>query len=88
MDKAIKVTVPLIALLVSLFALSASFATSIDEQREIFLDVFAEVERGNWSVVENLAEEDKEALQQYVLWPDLRATWLRAAMRTADHAEV
>jgi len=76
------------ALLVSLFAISASFATSIDEQREIFLDVFAEVERGNWSVIENLADEDKEALRQYVLWPDLRATWLRAAMRTADHAEI
>ena len=88
MDKAIKVTVPLIALLIGLFALPASFAASIEEQREIFLDVFAEVERGNWSIVENLADEDQEALRQYVLWPDLRATWFRAAMRTANHAEI
>ena len=88
MSKAIKVTVPLITLLIGAFALPVSFAASIEEQREIFLDVFAQVERGDWSIVENLASEKQEALHKYVLWPDLRATWFRAAMRTADHAEI
>jgi soluble lytic murein transglycosylase len=75
-------------LLVSAFALPVSFAASVEEQREIFLDVFAEVERGNWSVVEDLADEKQDALRKYVLWPDLRATWFRAALRTADHVEI
>ena len=88
MGNAIKVTVPLIMLLVSAFALPVSFAASVEEQREIFLDVFAEVERGNWSVVEDLADEKQDALRKYVLWPDLRATWFRAALRTADHVEI
>ena len=88
MDKAIKVTVPLIALLVSLFVLPASIAAGIEEQRETFLKVYIDVERGNWSVVDNLSVVDQEALRQYVLWPDLRATWFRAAMRTADHAGI
>jgi soluble lytic murein transglycosylase len=88
MVKAIKVTVPLFALLISLFLQPATFAADIEEQREIFLSVFADVERGNWSVVEDLADKEQEALRQYVLWPDLRATWFRAAMPAADHAEI
>ena len=31
---------------------------------------------------------DREQLENYVLWPDLRATWYRATIRTADHDDV
>jgi len=88
MDKAIKVTVPLIVLLIGLFAIPVANAATIEKQRELFLSVFADVERGDWSIVKDLADEDQDALRQYVLWPDLRATWFRAAMRKADHAEI
>ncbi len=78
----------LVSLLVGLSLASATFAANIDQQREIYLRVFAEVERGNWDVVEALSSEEQAALKQYVLWPDLRATWFRAAIRTADHADI
>ena len=70
------------------FALPASAATNIDKQRELFKDVYNTVERGDWSQVERLSPSDHTLLQQYVLWPDLRATWLRANLRTIPAAEV
>ncbi|MDJ0939098.1 MAG: transglycosylase SLT domain-containing protein [Woeseiaceae bacterium] len=57
-------------------------------QRELFLRVFEDVERGDWSVVWDLKEPEREALSRYVLWPDLRATYLRATMKRADTADV
>jgi soluble lytic murein transglycosylase len=60
----------------------------MDRQRELFVAVYADVERGNWGVVEALGADERQALENYVLWPDLRAAWFRAAMRTADHAEI
>lgn len=65
-----------------------AFGADIDRQREIFLSVYGAVERGNWNVVEALDDDDRQALRDYVLWPDLRAAWFRAAMRAADHAEI
>ena len=65
-----------------------AFGADIDRQREVFLTVYADVERGNWGVVDALDREDLEALRAYVLWPDLRAAWFRASMRTADHGEI
>jgi soluble lytic murein transglycosylase len=65
-----------------------AFAADIEQQRELFLDVFPQVERGDWSVVEDLDRDEQDALRSYVLWPDLRATWYRATMAEADHAEV
>ena len=62
------------ALLVALHATAAD----IDKQRELFKDVYETVERGDWSPVDGLSASDQQLLQQYVLWPDLRATWLRA----------
>lgn len=78
----------LIALLISIFLLAVGNAADIAEQRDIFLKVFADVERGNWSVVEALEPHEQEALRQYVLWPDLRATWLKSSIRRADHSEI
>lgn len=63
-------------------------AADMDRQRELFLAVYADVERGNWTVVDALSEDERVALQEYVLWPDLRAAWFRASIRTADHDDL
>ena len=76
------------ALLASLALTSCALAADIDRQREVFLAVYGDVERGNWAVVDALSAADREALRAYALWPDLRAAWFRATMRTADHDEI
>ena len=53
-------------------------ASKSERQRELFQDVYATVERGNWTVIDDLSTLDRKVLEQYTLWPDLRATWLRA----------
>jgi len=60
----------------------------IDQQRELFKSVYETVERGDWSPVDALSASDRALLQQYVLWPDLRATWLRANLGTTPAADV
>ncbi len=62
--------------------------TKIEQQRQLFKDVIATVERGDWTVVEKLAPSDHQLLQHYVLWPDLRAAYLRATMRRTSSAEI
>lgn len=56
----------------------------IEQQRAAFRAVHAEVERGNWQPV----GQYEELLEAYVLWPDLRATYLRARLTNADHDEI
>ena len=63
-------------------------AAEIDVQREIFKRVYADVERGNWSVVAALPQDEQRLLADYVLWPDLRAVFFRATMDKADHDDV
>ncbi len=63
-------------------------AAQIDQQRELFKSVYETVERGDWSPVDGLSASDQALLQQYVLWPDLRATWLRANLRTTPAADI
>ena len=77
----------------SLAAVTICFAGSaqgaeIDQQRELFQRVYADVERGNWSAVESLTAAEQQSLAQYPLFPDLRATWFRATISTADHHEI
>ncbi len=60
----------------------------IERQRELFRSVIETVERGDWSVVEALPRSDIQLLQQYTLWPDLRATWLRANIDQVSAIEV
>ncbi len=78
--------------LVSL-VIGASFAAADDrvrddqqfvEWRETFRTVRPEVERGNWTP----AEQERPALENYVLWPDLRAAWYQARLVNADHEAV
>jgi len=77
----------LAATILMLHGQSAASA-EIDDQRELFRGVYESVERGEWSVVDALAAEDQRQLQRYVLWPDLRAAWFRANIRTADHGAI
>jgi len=56
----------------------------IEQQRAAFRTALIEVERGNWQPV----QQYEELLKAYVLWPDLRATYLRASLKNADHGEI
>ena len=60
----------------------------IERQRELFRDVYETVERGDWAAVDDLAGPDQQLLKQYVLWPDLRATWLRANIDSVSNEDV
>jgi soluble lytic murein transglycosylase len=56
----------------------------VEAARKAFRSVYPEVERGNWSVV----ADDRDLLESYVLWPDLRATWFKATVVNADHDQI
>jgi soluble lytic murein transglycosylase len=60
----------------------------IERQRQLFRDVFEPVERGDWSVIDKLPTTDKQRLQQYVLWPDLKAIYWRATIGQASATEI
>lgn len=59
------------------------FAKDIAAQRAAFKAVYPAAERGEWAPVASHAD----LLQDYVLWPDLRAAWLRAK-GSRDEAEI
>jgi len=73
-----------------LFVVTATGARAVDveSQRELFLSVYASVERGSWAAVDSLPGEQQQLLRDYVLWPDLRAAWFRANIGKADRAEI
>jgi soluble lytic murein transglycosylase len=62
--------------------------TDIENQRRLFKQVFATVERGDWRAVSGLSTADRQQLEDYLLWPDLRAAWFRATVRKADPVAV
>lgn len=79
------------ALLPALIALGAVSAAADDgvpsiteEQRRVFRDVYAKAELGDWRPAARRAS----LLRHYVLWPDLRAAWLRTRVRNRDYSEV
>ena len=80
------------ACLAALLVLAASPAVladnALDSQRELFKRVYADVELGNWSVVDALGVSERQSLEDYVLWPDLRAAWFRANLSKVDHGQV
>jgi soluble lytic murein transglycosylase len=66
-----------------------SLADSASEaQRELFKQVYADAERGNWGSVEALSPARQAALEDYVLYPDLRAAWFRATLKRSDHEAI
>jgi soluble lytic murein transglycosylase len=68
----------LVAATLAADASAASGTQDLAVQRELFKRVLSSVERGDWRAVENLSADQQQQLQAYVLWPDLRAIWLRA----------
>jgi soluble lytic murein transglycosylase len=78
----------LAALLLWAAAPTALADSASEAQRELFTQVYADVERGNWSSVEALSPARRAALEDYVLYPDLRAAWFRATLKKADHGAI
>jgi len=74
-------------LCVALLAAPASGA-EIEQQRELFLEVYESVERGNWNAVDALPDNEQQKLREYALWPDLRAAWFRANINKASHEDI
>lgn len=56
----------------------------IQEQRRLFIETYARAELGDWRP----AALHDAVLKGYVLWPDLRAAWLKTRIRNGDYAEV
>ena len=66
-----------------------ALADSVSQaQRELFKQAYAEAERGNWGAVEALSPARRAALEDYVLYPDLRAAWFRATIGKADYDDI
>lgn len=63
-------------------------AAEIDDQRELFRSVFAPVERGEWDAVTKLSAVEQQQLEDYLLWPDLRAAYLRTTLRQSNHEAI
>ena len=81
---------PTAALCAAVFLLQAACgdAATREEQRELFREAHAGAERGEWSLVAGLADEDRRALEEYPLWPDLRAAYLRANLEQVERNEI
>lgn len=60
----------------------------LERQRALFVDAYEGAERGDWSFVDALDRRDRERLESYLLWPDLRAAYFRATIREADTREI
>ncbi len=79
----VRLTLPAAATLLCLLSLPAS-ADRLDEQRDAFRAVLPQAELGIW----DLTPSQQALLEDYVLWPDLRAAWLRARLATAGTTEI
>ncbi|MDJ0711132.1 MAG: transglycosylase SLT domain-containing protein [Woeseiaceae bacterium] len=87
-DSTSSIIIRLTVFFAALLATSPAQAADIERQRALFQQVYQTVERGDWSPVERLDDTERKLLEGYVLWPDLRGTWLRANLKTVDTAEV
>ncbi|MCG8370639.1 MAG: transglycosylase SLT domain-containing protein [Proteobacteria bacterium] len=77
------------AVLVTLALVAAPApASGSATQREIFKRVHEAVERGDWRPVDRLSAAQRQRLENYVLWPDLRASWLRANLARVPAGDV
>jgi soluble lytic murein transglycosylase len=56
----------------------------LDDRRAAFRAAYPAAERGDWQP----AAERQSLLEDYVLWPDLKAAWLRAKLDSVDASEV
>ncbi|MGD8421686.1 MAG: hypothetical protein PVJ78_14655, partial [Gammaproteobacteria bacterium] len=63
---------------------TAIVTSEIEAQRAAFRTAYPLAERGDWQP----ARERQDLLDDYVLWPDLRAAWLRSRIDTANHDDI
>jgi len=56
----------------------------LEQQRSVFRAIYPDVERGIWQA----AAQNEELLRNYVLWPDLRAAYLRTRLEQVDTSEI
>ena len=77
-----------ILLLTAALIAGAAQASVIETQRTLFMQVYADAEIGDWSGIDGLSSEERRLLQDYVLWPDLRAAYLRHQLRKTPKAEI
>ena len=76
-------------LLLAVLLLAGYAQASVTEtQRALFMQVYADAELGDWSGVEGLSTTERQLLQDYVLWPDLRAAYLRRKLGKTPTAEI
>jgi len=66
---------------------AAGGSDDFERQRSLFKQVFEAAERGEWSAVSGLPQNEQDILENYILWPDLRAAYLRATIRHGDDHE-
>jgi soluble lytic murein transglycosylase len=78
----------IVALLGLLRPGTAAADPALETQRELFRQVYADVERGSWDTVDALSAADRAQLRAYILWPDLRAAWFRANLRKVDRNDI
>ena len=77
-----------ILLLAALLLAGYAQASDTETQRALFIEVYADAELGVWSGVESLSATEKQLLRGYVLWPDLRAAYLRRKLSRTPTAEI
>ncbi|MDJ0793665.1 MAG: transglycosylase SLT domain-containing protein [Woeseiaceae bacterium] len=87
-DSTSSIPLRLTVFLAALFVGLPTQAADIDRQRALFQQVYETVERGDWSPVDQLSSDQQTLLESYVLWPDLRAAWLRANLKKVDAAQI
>ncbi len=66
----------------------AAADTGVEQQRTLFKAVHPAAELGDWSAFTGLSAAEQQSLRDYVLWPDLRATYLRAALGRTPADEI
>lgn len=64
--------------------LFATTLSALEDQRQAFRDVYPAAERGDWTPV----AAHESLLRDYVLWPDLRAAYLRRRLGKNKNAEI
>ena len=77
-----------ILLLAAVLLTGAAQASVTQTQRALFMQVYADAELGDWRGVERLSRSEQRLLQDYILWPDLRAAYLKVKFRTTPTATI
>jgi len=83
-SRALSYTFAVYSFLAITLAPGTAASKELQQQRDAFRAVRADVERGNWQSV--LPKET--LLQDYILWPDLRAMYLKATVAVTKDAEI